>query len=753
MNNDFTQQQSLDGLQQSEKLSLQATLPPKDLPGYRIERLLGQGAFGQVWQGHDLNTGRPVAIKFYLHRSHANAPLLDREVAHLVNMSTGRHIVQILAVGWEAEPPYYVMELLENGSLEDLLRSRGTLSISETVSMFREIAEGLSYVHAKGVLHCDLKPANVMLDHGWRPRLADFGQGRLSDEQTPSLGTLFFMAPEQADLDAVPDVAWDVYALGAIAYTMLVGSPPYRSPEVVETLDTAASLPERLKRYRDTIKNQPPPKLHHRRRGADKALCQIIDNCLEVDPEKRFSNVQQVVEAIDLRHAARTRRPLYLLGIVGPILLLLLMLLFSARSIATATQNSLSSVSQRSLESNQFAARFVAQSLEREIEELFRMVESEARRDELRRRLIAVTTDNENTLKQLQDGSKDTSAITQLKASAAQQELERYLRVRLASVIDRGGRQDADTIFNSIFVNDQAGTNVGISFAPGEPVATSPVGGNFAYRSYFTGERADSDSKSDRSKFKPTRETHLSASFRSTSTGAWKVGVSAPIWSREDLPVSPLDEAPAEAKPLGVLVLTINLGDFEILASDHSPEDTTTTPSEELIRFSALVDGREGNQSGTLLQHPLIREMDRELMRSVAMPQIEFPILEQLKQEKGLLEYEDPASSFESGDAFAGLWIASIEQVKLPKRGSEDQTQKKSDLWVLVQERGSSVAAPIRLLGAKLQRESLIEFGSLLLVILTLWYFVFRLGQSTLGREAAADPGDPSSQSTIDSKL
>ena len=100
MNADHTQQQSLGGLKKAEQLSLQSTIPPAEIPGYRLERLLGQGAFGQVWLGIDLNTGRPVAIKFYLHRGNMNLPLLNREVSHLVNMSAGRHIVQVLAVGW-----------------------------------------------------------------------------------------------------------------------------------------------------------------------------------------------------------------------------------------------------------------------------------------------------------------------------------------------------------------------------------------------------------------------------------------------------------------------------------------------------------------------------------------------------------------------------------------------------------------------------------------------------------------------------
>ena len=156
-----------------------------------------------------------------------------------VFLSADRYVVQLLDVGWDAEPPYYVMEYVEHGSLDDLLRRHGTFSVPEAVELFREIAVGLAHAHGKGVVHCDLKPANILLDQDHKPRLADFGQSRLSHEQKPALGTLFYMAPEQADLEAVPDVRWDVYALGAILYTLLVGSPPHRNDETVGKIDAA----------------------------------------------------------------------------------------------------------------------------------------------------------------------------------------------------------------------------------------------------------------------------------------------------------------------------------------------------------------------------------------------------------------------------------------------------------------------------------------------------------------------------------
>lgn len=752
MNSDYTQQQSLGGLAKAEQLSLQSTVPPAEVPGFRIERLLGQGAFGQVWLAADLNTGRPVAIKFYLHRGAMNVESLSREVSHLVNMATGRHIVQVLAVGWDAEPPYYVMEYLENGSLEDLVRTHGPLRIAEVVSMLREIAEGLSYAHGRGVLHCDLKPANVVLDHGWRPRLADFGQGRLTNEQTPSLGTLFFMAPEQADLTASPDVAWDVYALGAIGYTLLVGSPPFRTPEVVESLETADSLPERLERYRRTIEHAPRPRLHYRRRGIDKALCTIIDRCLAVEPRRRFGNMQQVIEAIDARQLARSRRPLYLLGIVGPIVLLLLMMLFSVRSISFATQESLMSVTQRSLESNRFAARYAAQTLESEIESLFRTVEAEARRDELRTLMLDNERANADLLTTIADGQSHPEVVRQFLRSPERLRLESYLQQRLAAMIEKEGDGDAAAIFNTLILNEPRGAIVAIAFSSAEEeTATSPAGGNYAYRSYFTGDRADGDRRRKPSEFSPTRTTHLSASFRSTATGAWKVGVSSPVWAEEDL--EPDGETPsADAMPIGVLVLTINLGDFELLS--QSTEEAQSPAEDPYIRFAALVDGRGGNQKGTLLQHPLIRQMDRATMKSVLMPQIDQHMLDKLQTSGGVSDYRDPAAEFDGGEPYRGTWLASIQQVTLPRVRGGEQGRTKSDLWILVQERSSSVAAPIRQLGSQLQRETFIELATLLLVIVVLWYFVFRLGQATLGRGGSGSgPSGSSLQSTLESDL
>jgi serine/threonine protein kinase len=734
MNPDYTQQQSLGGLQKAERLSLQSTVPPAEISGYKIERLLGQGAFGQVWMGRDLNTRRQVAIKFYLHRGGVNWSLLSQEVGHLVNMSTGRYVVQILAVGWEAEPPYYVMELLENGSLEDLVRSRGSLGISETVSILREIADGLSFAHSKGILHCDLKPANVLLDHDWRPRLADFGQSRMTHDQTPSLGTLFFMAPEQADLKASPDAAWDVYALGAIAYTMLVGSPPYRTPEVVETLDTANSLPERLTRYRDTIRKAPRPRLHYRRRGIDKGLCQIVDRCLAVRPEQRFSNLQQVIGAIDARNRSRIRRPLYIMGLVGPIVLTLLMLFFSARGISLAKQQSLKQVQEISLASNQETAYFAKRTMESEIESLFDLVVKETERSELHELLSRISDSQASLLNQLADGKPHPEVRKQFIADIERKHVDEYLKRRIDAMVleDAGGAGVA--IFNSILLTEHRGVNVGIAFSdPSEEVGEIPVGRSFAFRSYFNGLREDGDKSLPPHDYQPLRYPHLSASFRSTTTGQWKMGISAPVWSDADSNNGRNQERDVNQQPVGVLVLTVNLGDFVLLS------DVLTDEAQRDARFTILVDGRAGPQQGTLLQHPLIQSMDRETMLRATIPQISRPQLERLQSSVGILDYQDPAVSLDGGDKYAGNWIAAMAQVQLPNAARAQShavagERLKSDLWVLSQVRGSLVTQPVTELGSTLQRETYIELAALLTVVIVLWYFVFRMAQSPLGR-------------------
>ncbi len=167
---DETLVQSDDQQARSAKRSSGAFMRP-DLPGYEVRARLGAGAYGEVWLAIQTNTGRKVAVKFFSRHKGLDWPLLKREVGKLVQVISERRVVHLLEVGWDAEPPYYVMEFLGGGSLADRL-DKEPLSTTEAVRLFRELAEALVYLHNKAVLHCDLKPSNVLLDErgqsAWR---------------------------------------------------------------------------------------------------------------------------------------------------------------------------------------------------------------------------------------------------------------------------------------------------------------------------------------------------------------------------------------------------------------------------------------------------------------------------------------------------------------------------------------------------------------------------------------------------------
>ena len=264
----------------------------------------------------------------------------------------------------------------------------------EAVELFREIAVGLVHAHGKGVLHCDLKPANILLDQDHQPRLADFGQSRLSHEQTPALGTLFYMAPEQADLEAVPDVRWDVYALGAILYTLLVGAPPHRNDDRCGKIERPSDLDDRLARYRHAIRAAPPPTEHRKVPGVDRALAEIIDRCLAVNPDDRFANVQEVLDALAARDADRSRLPLMVLGFVGPLLVLLVTALFSWRGYSQAVENAERGYGEYGRwKTTQFVARLAAEKVTGQLSRYFELAKDEAGNADLLKMFFEVTDD------------------------------------------------------------------------------------------------------------------------------------------------------------------------------------------------------------------------------------------------------------------------------------------------------------------------------------------------------------------------
>ncbi|MEM1228182.1 MAG: protein kinase [Planctomycetota bacterium] len=712
----------------ARRLSLQATMPPADVPGVRLQRFLGSGAFGQVWIGRDLNTGRGVAVKFYLHRGGVNWSLLSREVKNLVQLSADRHVVQVLEVGWDADPPYYVMELIEGGSLEDLLVRQGRLNLSEAVEMFRKICTGLNHCHGKGVLHCDVKPANILIAADNEPRLADFGQSRMSHDQTPAMGTLFYMAPEQADLKSTPDARWDVYAAGAILYRMITGAPPHRDQSLISQLDTAGSLPGRLACYRDAIASAPPAMDQLKHRRIDRELRQILGRCLEVDPQRRYANVQQILDDLRRRDTNQSRRPLLILGIAGPLLLLLATCFFASRSINRVSRNTTVALRAEAFGSNQLAARFAAQTLQTELRDYFDVVQDEAARNELLELLqqtMEQTVVTESLDQIRRNGSVD--ARDRLLDSDTHSLLDQYLdqRRQRFSGDDSSARRPQ---FATMFVTDRWGTILSIAYGADVSRDKTSAGRNFAYRTYFHGLDGDLSAETPIDSISPIVRPHLSAAFQSTATNLWKVAISTPIYYS-----APSGEGDAVTRPDAVFVATVNLGDFRLLQkqSDVDGDGAANSPAQG-SQVAVLVEAREGELQGTVLQHPL---MDRVSRSGPELSQDRFQVdratMDSLL-DGGDVDYLDPMSDAPGGKDFDGPWIAAMQPVSLPAMeaspaGGADREANSTDFVVLVQYRLSDVLGPVTQLQRSLLLEGALSVFSVLLVTLSMWWVVRRV--------------------------
>jgi hypothetical protein len=281
------------------------------LARYRLLVHLGQGSYGTVFAAEPRDRpGDRVAVKFFVARSADRWRRLREEVDRLAAVGGVAGVVRVREVVADADPPYFVMDLAPGGSLADALRDRGPWDPAAAAALVARVAVTLAEVHRRGVVHCDLKPANVLLDAGGRPVVADFGQARLGGEAGPPLGTFFYMAPEQADGPAGgdPDPRWDVYALGALLYALVTGGPPRADAAARTELARSATPGDRLRVYARLVRTPPPPGGHRTRPGMDPDLAGVIDRCLAADPGDRYRDGGEVATALAAVAGGAVRR-------------------------------------------------------------------------------------------------------------------------------------------------------------------------------------------------------------------------------------------------------------------------------------------------------------------------------------------------------------------------------------------------------------------------------------------------------------
>jgi WD40 repeat protein/tRNA A-37 threonylcarbamoyl transferase component Bud32 len=214
----------------------------RDFGEYELLEQIGQGGMGVVYRARQRGLDREVAIKLQSAGQWASEDLVEslrREAQHAARLQHP-NIVVVYGIGEQAGLVYYAMQLVRGHSLSQKLDAEGPMPPREAARLLRTIAEAVDYAHRLGVLHLDLKPANVLIDADGVPHIADFGLARQLDhvlEERRISGTPNYMAPEQASPDhAALSPATDVWALGAVLYEMLTGHPPFEAEDPAQTL-------------------------------------------------------------------------------------------------------------------------------------------------------------------------------------------------------------------------------------------------------------------------------------------------------------------------------------------------------------------------------------------------------------------------------------------------------------------------------------------------------------------------------------
>jgi serine/threonine protein kinase len=268
---------------------------PTSIGRYKILSELGQGAMARVYLALDPNIGRKVALKVLEPRGLVAAIEMDELRTRFLFEARAagnlRHpaAVAIYDAAHDSETghSYIAMEWVDGQSLDDLLKQKSTLPVDQAVSIISQVAGALDAAHAQGLIHRDVKPANILLDQEGNAKLSDFGIAKAESLELTStgqvLGTPFYMSPEQIRDDDL-DGRSDLFSLGVVLYQAVIGKQPFH----------AASLPALTHKILHTEPEDP----HTKNGQIPQAMASAIIKSLEKDPDKRFQTGAELAEAI-----------------------------------------------------------------------------------------------------------------------------------------------------------------------------------------------------------------------------------------------------------------------------------------------------------------------------------------------------------------------------------------------------------------------------------------------------------------------
>ncbi len=283
---------------------------PERLGGYRILRLLGRGAMGAVYEAKQVSLDRLVALKTIRGRLVNNPASLARftREAYAAAQLTHHNVVQIYDFGEDAGRHFFSMEWVRGGPLDELIREKGALDPRLAAGYILQAARGLQFAHRNGMVHRDVKPANLLLSDEGVVKVADLGLVKIPDQMDPesdvgassmsglesgtqvtmqgtAVGTPAYMAPEQGIDAAGVDHRADIYSLGCTLFYLLSGRPPFEGSIVSEVLQQHAQ--------------QPLPSLHKLNTRVPAALEHIVGRAMAKRPDDRYSSLAEMITDLE----------------------------------------------------------------------------------------------------------------------------------------------------------------------------------------------------------------------------------------------------------------------------------------------------------------------------------------------------------------------------------------------------------------------------------------------------------------------